>query len=144
MWQTSDSLCCQKKIVEFCKVLIEAYPESLRIGTNNGSLPVHEAYMFGYTSIDPVGTIEFMLNLYPESITARNEDGYLPIHCAVTFEATPASVEILLKHDPDAASKNTTDADRCLPLHLACKRSRRLDVVQVSSIRCTSTCCFTS
>ena len=31
----------------FCRVLIDAYPQSLRVGTNYGSLPIHEACRAG-------------------------------------------------------------------------------------------------
>jgi ankyrin repeat protein len=60
-----------------------------------------------------------MLEMDPELITSEDGDGYLPIHVAALNENTK-SIELLLKFDPDAASKETNDGSRCLPLHLAC------------------------
>ena len=60
-----------------------------------------------------------MLELDPELSNAANSDGYLPIHCAAESGRT-TSIEILLKYDPAAASKETDDGSRQLPLHLAC------------------------
>ena len=53
------------KSTDFCKVLIDAYPESLR--NRPGLLPIHLA-----CRINNVGTVQYMLDLYPESINARD------------------------------------------------------------------------
>ena len=81
----------------FCKVLIDAYSESVRVRTHEGSLPIHEC-AYGDRD-DTVNTIQYMLELYPESINIRDGSGYLPIHCAAGYGNAKA-IELLLKHDP--------------------------------------------
>jgi len=141
---------------EFCKVLIDAYPESLRVGrANDGKLPIHMACRKGGTDIIhyilelyPEGinvrdgdgllpihhaahieTVQYLLDLYPESINAVNDGGMLPIHLAARLGRT-GIIELLLKQDPDMASKKTTNDARQLPLHLAC-RYGRIEAVKV-------------
>jgi len=113
------------KSTEFCKVLIDLYPESVRIASNNGDLPIHDACWS-----NNVDKIQYMLDLYPESTNVRNSDGELPIHHAAT-NGSAKTIELLLKHDPDMASKNTTDNNRQLPLHIACQYCKRPKAIQV-------------
>jgi len=98
-----------RKSLEFCKVLIDLYPESLRVGTNTGSLPIHKAY--------DIEIAQYLLELYPESINTQDRYGMLPVHEAAVGRNID-KVELLLARDPDAASKMTNDES--LPLHLAC------------------------
>ena len=121
------------KSFAFCKELIDAYPESLRVRTSEGSLPIHKAC--GYRGGRSANTIRYMLELYPESINARDSEGLLPIHHAVRgrkpAEGKKAEiVELLLMYDPEAATQKTTRLGR-LPLHMACESYvGRLCVVQ--------------
>ena len=64
-----------------------------------------------------------MLRLYPESLHAINEHGWLPIHNAAEGRNTKA-IDLLLMHDPSAASKMSTGEKSELPLHLACDTGR--------------------
>jgi len=118
---------------EFCKVLIKAYPESVRIESNDETLPIHEACGGCKTRDDLVDTIQHLLELYPESINARDERGLLPFHYAASKAGHGRIdiMELLLKHDPDAASKKTTDGKGQLPLHLACRYCKRQEAIQV-------------
>ena len=50
---------------EFCKVLIDAYPDSVRIATGSG-LPIHIASYCGRFD-----TVEYLFELYPESINVE-------------------------------------------------------------------------
>ena len=65
------------KSPKFCQLLLDAYPESLKIGVE-GSLPFHEA-CYGGLRVD---TVKFLHKLYPECIGMEDEYGYLPIHKA--------------------------------------------------------------
>ena len=108
-------LAVQNKSTTFCKLLVDAYPESLRIESSDGMLPIHEACLNGNRD-DTAITIQYMLELDPEVINAEDSEGWVPIHHAVL--GMTKSIEILLQYDPDAASKKTYDGDRRLPLHL--------------------------
>ena len=107
------------KSTAFCKELINAYPESLRmVETSEGILPIHYACANGKRD-DTADTIQYMLELDRELVNAEDSNGYLPIHCAAMSGMTK-SIELLLKFDPDAASKEVNDVNRRLPLHIAC------------------------
>ena len=107
------------KSTEFCKVLIDAYPESLKVLTIDGMLPIHLAVYHSDFRDDAVDTIKYLLEIHPESINVRDSRGQLPIHLAAQGERADI-VELLLKHDPDEASK-TTSLKRQLPMHLAAR-----------------------
>ena len=116
----------------FCKVLISAYQESLMIESRDGSLPIHDLCNLNRRA-DAVDTIQYMLELYPESINRRDGLGYLPIHYAASKarHGRIDTMKLLLKHDPDAVSKKTTDGKGQLPLHLACRYCKRPEAIQV-------------
>ena len=102
----------------FCKILIDAHPESAMARTRLGSLPIHRACLY-WSRDDIVDTIQYLLELHPACIQARDGRGWLPIHNVASGVNTKA-VELLLMHDPSAASKETTSESRHLPLHIAC------------------------
>ena len=118
------------KSTAFCKELINAYPESLRmVETSEGILPIHYACANGKRD-DTADTIQYMLELDRELVNAEDSNGYLPIHCAAMSGMTK-SIELLLKFDPDAASKEVNNGSRLLPLHIACS----YDDTNLSSIQ---------
>ena len=93
---------------EFCKVLIDEYPESIRIINGSGYSPIHTACGYGHR-VDIVDTIQYMLDIDPESINAMSQIGFSPIHLAVFGGVR--TIELLLKHDPDAATKVTDNVE---------------------------------
>ena len=118
-----------QKSFAFCKILIDEYPESVKIDDDGGYLPIHEACQIGSRD-DSIDTIQYLLRLHPESLHARNGRGWLPIHGAALGGNTKV-VELLLMHDAFAASKKTTGESRYLPLHLACDTGKEhMDTVK--------------
>ncbi len=97
--------------LEFCRMLIEAYPGSERMTVPEGGLPLHVA-----CGRNTVAVAEYLYKLYPESINVANGDGIYPIHeaigCAVEM------VQFLLDCDPNVASQKL---DGNLPLYWTCK-----------------------
>ena len=111
-----------------CKALIDRYPEPVREKFEQyNDLPIHQACATG-----KLDTIKYLLSLYPESIKVRGGMGRLPIHRAAACEAERRAevIELLLKHDSNAASKKADG--RQLPLHCACDAYYgQLNVVQI-------------
>ena len=109
----------------FCKQLIDAYPEALKVTNNNGKLPIHLASSLGNSSFneDPVGKIQYMLQLYPELTNKKDGSGWLPIHCAASLGGGIASIkslELLIKHDPASVRELAPNGDKqVLPIHLS-------------------------
>jgi len=81
---------------------------------NNDCFPIHAACRGGCRD-DAVDTIQYLLELYPESIKKKSQGGSLPIHHAA-MSGNAKTIELLLKHDPDGASKVTDNRPRQLPL----------------------------
>ena len=102
----------------FCKILIDKYPQSLRVESKFGTLPIHIACAYGKRE-ETADTIQYMLEVDPELINTEDRRRYLPIHHTAVNETTK-SIELLLKYDPEAASKELNNESRKLPLHLAC------------------------
>jgi ankyrin repeat protein len=118
------------KSTTFCKELIDAYPESLRVESGDGSLPILVACSGNRD--DTADTIQYMLELDSELINVEDSAGLLPIHRASNLNEGTKSIKILLKFDPEAASKETNnDGYRWLPLHLACSYDTNLSSIQV-------------
>jgi len=110
---------------DFCKVLIDLYPESLKVEGSDGYLPVHFA-------VSKPDILQYMLCLYPETINARDNAGRLLIHKAAQRGRVDL-VELLLMHDPSAATKATRhprNSVNNLPLHLAA-RAAHTEVAEV-------------
>ena len=88
----------------FCKILVDAYPESVRRGDGCGSLPFHNAC----GESGRPDTVEYLFGLYPECVNIRNNGGYLPIHEATNSylrKNTAEIIKLLLRHDPECLSK---------------------------------------
>lgn len=107
-----------EKSAQFCKALINAYPESVSIGAGGSdSLPIHQVCAYGHR----LDTVRFLFEFYPESINKRT-NGFLPIHEAA--RVSTEIIEFLLSHNPDGASRTVAGGDPedegRLPLHVSC------------------------
>ena len=120
------------KSFEFCKILIDAFPESLEASTSDGMLPIHLAVFHPNDQADKVDTIQYILDLCPECMDSIDGRGSTPMHHAAQGKRADI-VELLLDHDPGAAHRPSGSLSCNLPLHLACDyNSAQLpEVVQV-------------
>jgi len=122
----------------FCKVLVDAYPESVRRVNNEGYLPFHHACGEGRPD-----TVKYLFGLYQESINIRNNDGYLPIHwaCSLPNKNTAEIIKFLVIQDPGCLSKpvvsdrgddnNHRQGNDTLPLHIICSRWDKSNVTEL-------------
>jgi ankyrin repeat protein len=103
---------------EFCRILIEAYPESERMANNKGCLPFHLACAFNSHA-----TAEYLYQLFPESINVAATCGMYPITCVIaclTGKNPAKSIELvrfLLDCNPDVVLQ---ECDGILPIHRIC------------------------
>jgi ankyrin repeat protein len=104
--------------LEFCRLLIEAYPGSERITNDNGTLPFHNA-----CARNTVATAKYFYQLYPESINVAENDGWYPIHCAIEIgeRSNPAAmveiIQFLLDCESNVVLQKFQDA---FPLYWVC------------------------
>jgi ankyrin repeat protein len=99
------------KSFEFCRMLIEAYPGSERIGDPLPCPPFHLVCRH-----NTVATAEYLYKLYPECINLTDIYGAYPIHYAIeglAFRTDPATaiamVQFLLASNPNVASQRRDD-----------------------------------
>ena len=81
-------------------VLIEAYPESLKIEDDDGLLPIHHL-LAGRWGENIVEMTSKLLGQYPESVVAATKSGELPLHIASKRTESVGVVKALLCF-PDA------------------------------------------
>ena len=112
-------LAATRHSLEFCRILIEAYPGSERITNDNGILPFHGACQ-SYT----VATAKYLYELYPESINVADNVGLRPIYYAITGpqcrekpEIWVEMIQFLLDCDPNGALRQY---DGKLPFYWVC------------------------
>eukprot|EP00607_Mallomonas_marina_P011109 CAMPEP_0182424048 /NCGR_PEP_ID=MMETSP1167-20130531/10191_1 /TAXON_ID=2988 /ORGANISM="Mallomonas Sp, Strain CCMP3275" /LENGTH=526 /DNA_ID=CAMNT_0024603551 /DNA_START=58 /DNA_END=1634 /DNA_ORIENTATION=+ len=108
---------CMAGSFDIVSVLLQAYPESIKLTQHEGLLPLHLA-VYGQ---DPcMNTLELLLTKYPEGALHQSNDGKTPLHLSVDKKAksTHPVVGILLEHCPSAASLSTNFGK--MPLHIAC------------------------
>ena len=126
-----SSLCIELPITNhqpFCKLLVDAYPESVKMGGVVNCLPIHNACYKGRLE-----TVEYLFGLYPESLHIRiSTSGYLPIHKAAYSSGEDAAgiIKFILRQDPECLSKpivsghvqrgGTQENNYGLPLHIVC------------------------
>ena len=89
--------------LEYCRVLIEAYPGSERMTNLRSALPFHFA-----CGTNAVATVEYLYKLYPDAINHAAEEGHYPIHYAISgmdhrnnTTAAVGIVKFLLDCDPN-------------------------------------------
>jgi ankyrin repeat protein len=107
-----------RRSVEFCRVLIEAYPGSERITDAKGMLTLHWACVY-----NTVAVVEYLYKLYPDAINHETRAGY-PIHLVITNRkqrVNPAAAADILKFLLKCVLNVASQELRSL-LHFACRR----------------------
>jgi len=111
---------CRSSSLETVKVLVQAWPESLHVGTTNeGRLPLHEACML--ETVNPV-IIDYLLECCPATVQALDSGRCFPLHLACYFHKEFSIIKSLVEAWPDAVRAQASDGR--LPLHLACNNKR--------------------
>eukprot|EP00956_Cyclotella_meneghiniana_P037540 scaffold140284_cov40-Cyclotella_meneghiniana.AAC.5 len=129
--RTMLHLAARHRSPEFCKLIVQARSDLVRVKDERGSLPFH--YSCSNRNVD---TAKYLFGLYPECINIPDERGFYPLHCFLFISMSdgpeldtrelskPIIVEFakfLLQHDQGAISAATNEEEGGdLPLHFAC------------------------
>lgn len=122
---------------EFCKLIIQQKPGTVKVTDGMGWLPFHTFWKNGDHAENSIETIEYLYELYPESIDIANFQGDYPIHIYLTRhsswkqELLQELLQFLLVHDRGALGK--PDSFGLLPLHrmAAKRRNKTLGSIQL-------------
>jgi ankyrin repeat protein len=100
--------------LELVKILVEAFPTSIRAPDARGRRPIHVA-VAGPWSLREI--VEYLSAPWPESLHARDSDGNLPLHAAVAHAVPMETVRFLAEQHPEAIEHANDRGD--VPLHIA-------------------------
>ena len=107
--------CYSGASVEVVRFLVEAWPQSIRVGNCEGMLPLHGAC----GAAPRLETIQYLLQTYPESARIRDtgRGRFLPLHwCCRNRTTSPMVYNVLLEAYPESIRERTHVGE--LPFHL--------------------------
>jgi ankyrin repeat protein len=90
------------------------WPESVRVRSQRGRLPIHEAASHGHDG----SLCQFLVGQWPESVRERCHDGRIPLHEAARTGRIDVA-RYLVEQWPESVSVATNRG--CLPLHLVAR-----------------------
>jgi len=100
--------------------LVQAYPGSLQVEANDGSLPLHCAFLLPARGTWQKGELaRYLLHLFPAAAQHAKKDGMLPLHvaCGTGGDTDTASVDLLVQAYPGSLKVEANDG--ALPLNCA-------------------------
>ena len=114
-------LACMSRSGEFCQVLINEAPDSVRSVANDGSTPLHCSFYHRYLRDDDEASamqvLKLLIDKYQEAARHADVEGSLPIHLASRLSSREY-VTMLVKAYPESVSVPNANGE--LPLHYAC------------------------
>jgi hypothetical protein len=138
MLQHAANSQCGVKAID---ALIAAYPDALKVATEDGKLPIHllaqGAQLKGDTEkgslkllADKEGGLISMIKGYPEAAKMADQSGMLPLHLAMKGPAPEPAVRELLAAHPVAVSQPCGEQSE-LPLHIAAEHKATAEAMDV-------------
>lgn len=94
--------------VETVQVLLQRWPESLKITSRNGRLPLHFASMSNHVEL-----VRLLLQMWPDSVKAVDNGGGLPLHMAACCGSLEL-VQLLLENWPEGLHVVDNDGSTAL------------------------------
>jgi len=111
-------------------MLLQKYPEAVRVPRINGRLPLHDACFYSFAQSVP--TVNCLIRAYPEATLRPAFDGYLPLHdfCRANVFGHVAVMEKLMMYIPKTkAVLMIKTNDGSLPIHVASASSNSRKLV---------------
>ena len=112
---------------EFCRLLIDAAPDSVRRVTNNGMMPLHALCGNRMNEGTSLQILALLINAAPDSVRSVTNDGWTPLHVLCNnrevdegnSERTAIQImKILINAAPDSVRSVANDG--WTPLHVLC------------------------
>jgi ankyrin repeat protein len=119
---------CAFSNLALLRLLVAAYPESVRQANRHGLLPIHKA--LSIATDHTMEAVHYLVDLDPSTLLTTTRDGMTPLHIAVSVPRCPAIavVAAILHAAPTAA--RTADKYGQFPVHKAVAHCR-MDVAIV-------------
>jgi ankyrin repeat protein len=110
--------------LEEITLLVQTYPNAVRVRDAEGFLPLHWACYHGAVA----SVLQVLVAAWPESVRETISYGRLPLHLACRQNATLDRVQVLVPKYPAALEQASTQG--MLPLHYACRDGAPLEVIR--------------
>lgn len=109
--------------VELLKILLNAYPDSVKVADSKGALPLHLACRYG-SGQTSTKIIKHIIRMWPEALTkpvtlSKSKKHMLPLHIASEYMSMDV-VRLLIECHPKTLMIPNGNGD--LALHITCKR----------------------
>jgi len=88
--------------LQIVPLLVDAFPESVRLVDNDGNTPLELAVASAVEN-EEIPVIRYLLELYPEAVTRENDDGPLLIHTAC-YSRCPNILRFLVEEYPQTST----------------------------------------
>jgi ankyrin repeat protein len=108
-------------------ILIENFPESIKIDNKDGELP-HDMASDSKLKII-LRAAKLLFQACPEAVKKKGALGLFPLHYVLGFNSTTADMETIIKACADAEKVQVIDGN--LPPYWACKRSFSPEVLKM-------------
>jgi len=129
-------LACSNKHItlEVVQLLYNSWPEAIRLGNDDGFLPIHELCLnHKLDDVDSLDILQFMLNADPGLVRAEGPGEQLPIHYAIRRMALEPC-KVLIDAYPE--SLRAENERGMLPIHVIVP-TQMLDLIRLTQF---STC----
>ena len=125
---------CVSTSPEFCQVLIDADPFSVRCINNMFWMPLHS--LCNSIEVDESNTIEILkllIEIYPEAVRREDNRGNLPIHIAASMLRSFEFCQLLIEAAPDSVRHDNDVRD--IPLHVLCANNEMDDAAAIQILK---------
>lgn len=109
--------CANGASVENMHLLLDAFPDAIRLPDSNGKLPLHAAC--SYPKVEKAA-LQLLLRAYPDSLKQFDKMGALPLHIAIQRKC-PTDIILFLIDQAKGAARTREASSKMYPLHMACR-----------------------
>jgi ankyrin repeat protein len=88
---------------EVIQYLVDQWPESVKVASNSGDLPLHRAC----SNQALLAVVQYLVEQWPESVKRADNYGWLPLHYACTNQTPLAVVQYLVEQWPESVQHRT-------------------------------------
>ena len=125
--------CYYSKPPEFCRVLIGAALDSVRITDRKGSTPLH--CLCDCIDVEkevPMPILHLLIENYSEAVWCTDNEGDLPIHLAC-LSKSPEFCQVLIDAAPESVRSVNNDGD--MPFHILCNNKEVNDEIVIQNLK---------
>lgn len=118
--------CAAGASIENIELLMDEYPDAIRVPDNNGRYPLHAACSKTTVSEE---LLEMLVTAYPDALRTFDKMGAVPLHIAIQRKASSEAILYLIQVEQGAV-RTREASTRMYPLHLACRYGADMTILE--------------